>query len=521
MATAFNTKTPVVDFSPFLKRDFSSENRGGALATAMEAVAELADGYGETKDKKLLSQYANETDASKVNNDDFYNSLNALNAKKIIEGNQDEARVDEINARNDAQYYIDNFNKEAKGDAINMSKDEFNKKYNNAGGLNWAMVQDVFNQKEDRTNNQSDRNLKNNLTNLQIQNTKNKMVQQQQEYALQQQQREQNNIDNKFLYNVQNGTIPVSEIDKYSEGVSPTVLNGIKQQGQIDDITSKYKSFSDFKNSPDWGNTSFKLKNELAKSKAFGNSGKSLTLKDQITQQRISNNIKTLPTFKSDFETKNGRKMTDIEVDNYIYNSEVPEGKKEEEKKQLPSKQVSEYQALDKYESILNELEETYDPSYVGGLDSSLNTISPNFILTDGHRKFNNLMNDVLLGKTSSLAGTLSDRDMALLQSSGLSEALGEKDFMEKLQKTKAEIADMKSKKRDLLKSQYVVPDDFFTGDEKDKTSSNKIDTNINWGNNQSGKKDGTNIPEIIKELKNPTTGEIRKWSNIRGFINE
>lgn len=150
------------------------------------------------------------------------------------------------------------------------------------------------------------------------------------------------------------------------------------------------------------------------------------------------------------------------------------------------------------------------------GVDSSLNTVSPNFILSDGHRKFNNLMNDVLLGKTSALTGTLSDRDMALLQSSGLSETLGEKDFLDKLKQTKEQVQEMKNNSYKVLDSQYDIPKD-FTKSSVIENANNKNDVKVN----SIRKNNDTNIPEIIKELKNPTTGEIKRWSNIRGFINE
>lgn len=154
---AYNTKTPTMDFSSWLKRDFSTDNRGGALAAALTGFAETADAYGENADKELMSKYANETDASKIDGVDFYNKLNALNAAKVINDNKDRvykddqiARQNELNQRADAEYAIGVFNKEASNDALTMTKEEFDAKYNNAGGLDYGIMQKIFNDKEDR-----------------------------------------------------------------------------------------------------------------------------------------------------------------------------------------------------------------------------------------------------------------------------------------------------------------------------------------------------------------------------------
>ena len=177
--SGFNTKTPMMDWSPWMRRDFSAENRGGALADAFKAVGQTADGYGETNGKNLLGGLVNETDTSKIPTQDFYRQGKVLKAKGIIEQKknvvfQDEQRKreNEVNARNDANYYLGVFNKEAAGDALKMDKPTFDAKYANAGGLDWAMMYDTQNKKEDRTFAIDDRNKKNELTDLQMQSTK-------------------------------------------------------------------------------------------------------------------------------------------------------------------------------------------------------------------------------------------------------------------------------------------------------------------------------------------------------------
>lgn len=485
--SGFNTKTPIMDWSSFMRRDFQKENGMGALADAFKVVADTADGYGETADKKLLSDLVNETDVSKIDNSAFYSKDNALKAKNLIETNknleyQEEQRnrANELNARNDAEYAINQFNKEVMGDAINMDKASFDAKHGNAGGLDWAMMQDVFNKKEDRQFQKEDREQKNRLTNLQIQNTQNSINNQIEERNYTKEQRDKKQLDEQNLNN----------------------------------LVGKYNSWDEFKKSEDWNKPEYNYTVKKTFYDSFGKNQKETSLTDQIKLEEINNNKKDLPRIQEEYKKTYGMDLPISEQSKFVYKGELPEKLKTVDKKPLPTKEAAEFQALTKYEEVLNELEKAYDPSYVGGLDSSLNSISPNFVLSDGHRKFNNLMNDVLLGKTSALTGTLSDRDMALLQSSGLSETLGEKDFLEKLKQTKEQVQQMKNKNLEVLSSQYDIPDGFNKNTEV-KNNAQPVITSIR-------KKEDTNvIPEVIKELKNPTTGEIKKWSNIRGFINE
>lgn len=444
--SGFNTKTPFMDWSSFMRRDFQKENGIGALANAFNVVADTADGYGETADKKLLSDLVNETDPTKIDNSAFYSKDNALKAKNIIETNknleyQEEQRnrANELNARNDAEYAINQFNKEVMGDAINMDKASFDAKYGNAGGLDWAMMQDVFNKKEDRQFQKEDREQKNRLTNLQIQNTQNSINNQIDERNYTKEQRDKKQLDEQNLNN----------------------------------LVGKYNSWDEFKKSEDWNKPEYNYTVKKTFYDSFGKNQKETSITDQIKLEEINNNKKDLPRIQEEYKKTYGIDMPISEQSKFVYKGELPEKLKTVDKKPLPTKEAAEFQALTKYEEVLNELEKAYDPSYVGGLDSSLNSISPNFVLSDGHRKFNNLMNDVLLGKTSALTGTLSDRDMALLQSSGLSETLGEKDFIEKLKQTKEQVRKMKESNLGVLQSQYEIPDNFAIGSEK-KTETNQ-----------------------------------------------
>lgn len=274
---AFNTKTPMMDWSSFMRRDFSKENGMGALANAFNVVADTADGYGETADKKILSSLVNETDATKIDNNAFYSKDNALKAKSIVEQNknlafQDEQRkrADELNARSDAEYAINQFNKEAIGDVWKYdNKADFDAKYENAGGLDNTKVQEAWNMKEDRKLSLEDRNKRNELTDLQMQSTRSQMNRANEEYNYSKQQREQNKTDNDFLVAYESGYIPETELDTYRSKVSPAIFNGVLKQKQINELATKYKTLDEFKNSEDWAKTSFELKNEIFKSKVY------------------------------------------------------------------------------------------------------------------------------------------------------------------------------------------------------------------------------------------------------------
>lgn len=513
--SGFNTKTPMMDWSPWMRRDFSAENRGGALADAFKIVGEIADGYGETNDKNLLAGLANETDTSKIPTQDFYSQANALKAKNIIDQNKDrvfkddqQKRANELEAREDANYHLGVFNKEAMGDALKMDKPTFDAKYANAGGLDWAMMYDTQNKKEDRKLSLEDRNRKIEIDNLNLQNTRNSMARANEEYNYNKQQREQNDNDNKFLNAYYSGSLNDELLSQYKDKVSPKVFGTVINEKSSSDILNKYKTWDEFKNSEDYSNPKYNYTVKKTIYDSFGKGEKSASLTDQIKMEEINNNKKDLGRVQEEYKKTYGVDMPISEQSKFIYKGELPEKLKPVDKKPLPAKEAGEYQALSKYESVLNELEKAYNPSYVGGLDSSLNTVSPNFVLTDGHRKFNNLMNDVLLGKTSALTGTLSDRDMALLQASGLSETLGEKDFLEKLKQTKEQVQQMKSKNYDVLNSQYDIPDTFIPKNNESKsdnsqpviTSIRKNNT-INTDNNKTVILTGT-TPDGKKVLK-------------------
>lgn len=291
--SGFNTKTPMMDFSPWLKRDFSTQNRGGALAEAFQIAADLNTAYGQTADKELLGKYANETDSSKIDENVFYDKTNALNAKNIIDQNktrvfQDEqrGRQNELDARNDAEYYIEQFNNEVLGDVWKYDKDEFFEKHGNSGGLNSAMMYDAYNKKEDRNLSLEDRNRKIEIDNLNLQNTRNSMARANEEYNYSKQQREQNKKDNDFLVAYESGYVPESELDSYRSSVSPAVFNGVMKQKKVNDITNKYKTLDEFRNSEDWATTPFEIKNEMFKSKVY-EQPKS-TYQEKIEQDLIS-----------------------------------------------------------------------------------------------------------------------------------------------------------------------------------------------------------------------------------------
>jgi len=484
------------DFTPFLRQEISTANRGGAIADIFKAVADTNDGYGNNADAKLLGNLADETNKKNILKDAFYNSENAITAGKIVDGNIDRANQLEQVARADKEYQYNQNTREAKNDALKMTKEDFFDFYD---GENYdsGVISQLFNNKEDRV------------------------------YTLD--QREKKAIADALALK-QAKAAEARRIAKYNYDMRVRKQNEIKNK-QINNITSKYKDFNSFKNSEDWTNTPYAVKNEVAKSKVWGDSGKTASLNDQVKLEKINNNKAALVDIKAEYEKAYKKPMPLNVQSKFVYDGEVPELLKEKapiDKETLPVKESKEIDGLLKYQDTLKKLEENYNTkgtiydkqgtAFVGGVDSSLDSISPNFILSDAHRQFNTYMNDVTLGKTSALAGTLSDKDMALLQGSGLSATLGEKDFEKALSEAKELTQKLINQRYDLLSNSYEMPKhyDYIKtntpgSDKKDNTP--KI-TSLR-------KKTNENPPEIIKELKNPKTGEVKKWSNIRGFINE
>ena len=454
--SGFNTKTPMMDWSPWMRRDFSAENRGGALADAFKAVGQTADGYGETNDKNLLAGLANETDTSKIPTQDFYSQGNALKAKNLIETNknlayQDEQqkRADELNARNDANYYLGVFNKEAMGDALKMDKPTFDAKYANAGGLDWAMMYDTQNKKEDRTFAIEDRSKKNELTNLQMQSTRSQMNRANEEANYLKEQRDTTKQNKENLGN----------------------------------LLSKYSSFEDFKKSEDWSNPQYNYDVKKTFYDSFGKAEKA-SLTDQIKLEELTNNKKDLPRVQEEYKKTYGLDMPLSEQSKFVYKSELPKDMQTINKKPLSSKDAKELDALLKYKDTLIELKSNHYADSVGGWDNTTSAL-PEALKTDKARRFEALMNDVLLGKTSALSGTLSDKDMALLKSSGLSQNLGDDDFIKVRDNLMNKVDTLINDKYDLLNESYKMPESYknIKNNESKSENSQPVITSVRKNN--------------------------------------
>lgn len=304
--SGFNTKTPFMDWSSFMRRDFQKENGIGALANAFNVVADTADGYGETADKKLLSDLVNETDPAKIDNSAFYSKDNALKAKNIIETNKNleyqqeqRNRANELNARSDAEYAINQFNKEAIGDAINMDKASFDAKYGNTGGLDWAMMQDTFYKKEDRQFAKEDREQKNKLTNLQIQNTQNSINNQIEERNYTKEQRDKNT----------------------------------QNEANLNNLVGKYNSWDEFKKSEDWNKPEYNYTVKKTFYDSFEKNNKETSLTDQIKLEEINNNKKDLVRVQEEYKKAYGTDMPISEQSKFVYKGELPEKIKQKDTK--------------------------------------------------------------------------------------------------------------------------------------------------------------------------------------------
>ena len=132
------------------------------------------------------------------------------------------------------------------------------------------------------------------------------------------------------------------------------------------------------------------------------------------------------------------------------------------------SKEPLDKKVADKFDTRINylkALDGLIDQHRKGELSRSTGFISamtPN--ITDAAHVNESLLKQLLLGKTDQLSGTLSDKDMSILQATGLNENLSDDDFVDALIKTRAGIANN-------IKNDYT-----------DYAKSNDISTNITNG---------------------------------------
>lgn len=125
------------------------------------------------------------------------------------------------------------------------------------------------------------------------------------------------------------------------------------------------------------------------------------------------------------------------------------------------SKEPLDKKVADKFDTRLNylkALDGLIDQHRKGQLSRStgwVNALTPN--ITDEAQVNESYLKQLLLGKTDQLSGTLSDKDMAILQATGLNENLSDEDFVKALIKTRTGIAgNIKNDYNDYLKSNDI-----------------------------------------------------------------
>lgn len=339
------------DFSPFLDVKYSKATKGGALADAFEAVGQTLDAHGQNADEKLLSELSQEQDRSKVKAEAFYNPLNALNAEKIVDKNVDRYNAMDAKAREDSQYYRNEFTNQAAGDALSLSKDEWNAKYANAGGLDGVRLNNIFNQKEDRTyltgkreQDAIDKKEANKRAvkqhNLNMQRTRNQMNRNSENHTYNKKQREQKRIDDIFVSSFTNGLIPAEEMETYKATVSPEIYGGIIRRKNMNDRVNKYGTLEEYKKSEEYKTDSLTTKQDMFKSKIY-DAPKS-TYQDKLANDYIGyvedlSNIvgsNDLSNYDYDEAVKN-KKLTPNELASYSFKLAKAPGSKEIDKKMI------------------------------------------------------------------------------------------------------------------------------------------------------------------------------------------
>ncbi len=135
----------------------------------------------------------------------------------------------------------------------------------------------------------------------------------------------------------------------------------------------------------------------------------------------------------------------------------------------LPTKENKNLKVIQEQLRNLNELRDHYQNTgkdwimggskYVGPAEGGLNEMLPT--VTSNQSKFDSLMQKVLLDKTSLLSGTLSDKDMSILNAAGLTNRLGEKDFEKELDRYIQSTENELQNHVKYLGSQYDLPEQY------------------------------------------------------------
>jgi len=492
------------DFSPFMNAEYS-KGLNGALASAFNTAGQAVNNYGENKDERLLGELSNETDRSKIDSNNFYNKLNFKTGQNIVDNNVLKANQAENQRRADNKYWIDQATNTAVNDKRTMTTEAYNAKYKNLGGIDNNRIYEVTQDMEDRAkqNKIDDYNFKS---------------------------KQAADARRKAEYNQRMQNYKANQIAQQNKNFQE------QQQAQVlNNISSKYKNFNDFKNSEDWQNTPYNVKSKLAQSKVWGDSAGKVLTPNEIKTLQINTRAKDVTNIEKQYLEKTGQTMTDTQKNNFIYENKVPK-----EIEEIPSTENIKEKTDKELRTMITGLQdmrrfkESYDSSFTGIGDAALGFIGDLVGKQTGEIFGDKTAEDEARFRTqlplmvgpivkAIYGGNASNADRNNVQnalptfrdSSKEWNAKMDVFYQKSLESLQTNLNVLKAKNFDTTAYEKEIEN--FKNDwngVKSKTPGNDVKI-------KSFKKNNENPPEIIKELKNPKTGEVKKWSNIRGFINE
>ena len=261
-----------------------------------------------------------------------------------------------------------------------------------------------------------------------------------------------------------------------------------------------------------------KIKKDSKNDNSFDSKITTATINSIIKQ---NNKDKTLKLINTQEKYKNG-KISKDEHDNTITQlSKEPLSDKQLERLKAYNTQLTRLKALKKHLPKGKTI--TGNNEFVGSFDTAINNITPTWFNAD-RAKWNSLEKELLLLKTDQMAGTLTERDMQILNSSGLTTELSYKDYTEKLNSM---ISDIEQEQKDIITDydkKYDLPDYFKP--KKENTIQKKINrksiikpTAIKNSNIQLNNSVENNSSVIT--IKNQQTGEQKQYdTKTKQFIN-
>ncbi len=458
MASWFDTEVDKIDYSRFRRDPNKAANAWNGIGEALKTAGALNQAYGQNRDSETIGKVQDGTiKKDELKSTDLYDASKISQANSIWDTQEAKLKAEENYAQNQAQYYQNMATKNAMNDAITMPQADFQTKYKDVGGIDFTKTQPILDTKQ----------LK---------------------------------LDNETF------------------------------ESDLNTLRAKYPTFKDFKASEDYAKYSYKIKDKLFSNPNYNYVPEPIETKPSEIKKILTNKVADITN------PDNSQKAYNIMKDSTLTDDvKLKEINKLATKKKLPSNVLKSFDLFTEFEIPAKNIAENYKDDRVGFADD-LGLSVKNFFgsSSDETNKQNALqtahsnIKNVLLKARSGGAVTASESDRMIKELGDMSQS--ESLFKAGLKGLFANLKGSIVNKRNMYESDGY---DVTVFDPIIKSLDNSIDSIESFANpdykkekeNQKSNKVSvgrkTTIPEIIKTLKNPITGETKKWSNTRGWIDE